>query len=163
DLIQQTNLDADLSAMLSRDHGDHKHDWDDDMTPEGVPVSLAEMDGKDIAHLIEDIDGYLCELGAAQIRNSLHTLGEMPEGDALLDMLQSLTRLPNGPVPGMQAVLASIFGFNIEILHQQKGQKLSVSTEALSIWAGRPVVTAADASEVLDEMAEHTVRLFEHY
>ncbi|MCU7370994.1 cobaltochelatase subunit CobN [Paucibacter sp. O1-1] len=92
DLIKQTNLDTDLAAMLSRDHGDHKHDWDDDMTPEGVPVSLTEMDGKDIAHLIEDIDGYLCELGAAQIRNGLHTLGEMPRDNALVDMLQSLTR-----------------------------------------------------------------------
>ena len=163
DLIKQTNLDADLSAMLSRDHGDHKHDWDDDMTPDGVPVSLAEMDGKDIAHLIEDIDGYLCELGAAQIRNGLHTLGEMPEGDALMDMLQALTRLPNGPVPGMQAVLANIYGFNIEILHQQKGQKLSARDENLSTWAGRPVVTGADALEVLDEMAAHIVRLFEYY
>ncbi|MBO9613477.1 MAG: cobaltochelatase subunit CobN [Dyadobacter sp.] len=163
DLIKQTNLDADLSAMLSRDHGDHKHDWDDDMTPEGVPVSLAEMDGKDIAHLIEDIDGYLCELGAAQIRNGLHTLGEMPEGDALLDMLQALTRLPNGPVPGMQAVLANAYGFNIETLHQQKGQKLPVPADNLAAWAGRPIVTAADALEALDEMAGHIVRLFEHY
>ncbi|WP_342087606.1 cobaltochelatase subunit CobN [Dyadobacter sp. OTU695] len=163
DLIKQTNLDADLSAMLSRDHGDHKHEWDEEMTPEGVPVSLTEMDGKDIAHLIEDIDGYLCELGAAQIRNGLHTLGEMPEGAALIDMLQALTRLPNGPVPGMQAVLAHLYGFDIETLHQQKGQKLSEPAENLSALAGRPVVTAADALEVLDEAAAHIIRLFEHY
>jgi len=87
----------------------------------------------------------------------------MPEGDALMDMLQALTRLPNGPVPGMQAVLANIYGFNIEILHQQKGQKLSARDENLSTWAGRPVVTGADALEVLDEMAAHIVRLFEYY
>ncbi|MCF0071156.1 cobaltochelatase subunit CobN [Dyadobacter sp. CY261] len=163
DLIKQTNLDADLSAMLSRDHGDHKHDWDDEMTPEGVPVGLAEMDGKDIAHLIEDIDGYLCELGAAQIRNGLHTLGEMPVGDALIDMLQSLTRLPNGPVPGMQATLAALHGFDIETLHQQKGQRLPVLPEAFASWAGRPVATHADALEVLDEMALHLIRLFEYH
>lgn len=163
DLIQQTNLDADLSAMLSRDHGDHKHDWDDEMTPEGVPVSLTEMDGKDIAHLIEDIDGYLCELGAAQIRNGLHTLGEMPEDEALIDMLQSLTRLPNGPIPGMQATLAHLYGLEINTLRQQKGHKLPEPAENLADWAGRSIVTAADALEVLDEMASHMMRLFEHY
>ena len=70
DLIQQTQLQADLDlrTMLARDHGDHKHEWDDELTPEGVPVTLAEMSGNDVAHLIEDIDGYLCELGTAQIR-----------------------------------------------------------------------------------------------
>lgn len=164
DLIQETNLDADLSAMLSRDHGDHKHDWDDELTPEGVPVGLAEMDGKDIAHLIEDIDGYLCELGAAQIRNGLHTLGEMPRGEALMDMLQSLTRLPNGSIPGMQATLARLFGFEIETLQEQKGRKLpAAAPEALMDWAGRPLATYADVSEVLDEMAAHLIRLFEYH
>lgn len=163
ELIKQSNLDADLAAMLSRDHGDHKHDWDDDMTPEGVPVTLTEMDGKDIAHLIEDIDGYLCELGAAQIRNGLHTLGQMPEDDAFIDMLQSLTRLPNGPIPGLQKELASIYDFDIETLHQQKGQKLPLVHGTFTAWAGRPVVTGADAVEVLDEMGNHLIRLFEYH
>ena len=74
ELIQQAQLQADLDlrAMLSRDHGDHRHDWDDELTPDGVPVTLAEMSGSDVAHLIEDIDGYLCELGTAQIRDGLH-------------------------------------------------------------------------------------------
>jgi len=163
ELIKQTNLDTDLAAMLSRDHGDHKHDWDDDMTPEGVPVSLTEMDGKDIAHLIEDIDGYLCELGAAQIRNGLHTLGEMPAGDALVDMLQSLTRLANASIPGLQTELALVFGFEINILLQNKGQKLpDVSGQLISL-AGRPVVTGADVIEVLDELSNHLFRLLESY
>lgn len=163
ELIRKTNLDTDLAAMLSRDHGDHKHDWDEDMTPEGVPVSLTEMDGKDIAHLIEDIDGYLCELGAAQIRNGLHILGEMPEKEALINMLQSLTRLPNGPVPGLQTELAALYGFNIDTLHQQKGQKLGQVSDQFAAWADRPIVTGADALEVLDEMARHMIRVFMHY
>ena len=90
--------------MLARDHGDHTHEWDDEVTPEGVPVTLAEMSGNDVAHLIEDIDGYLCELGTAQIRDGLHVLGAMP---ALPDTLRALTRLPNGQVPGLQASLAA--------------------------------------------------------
>ena len=58
ELIQDANLktDLDLRNMLSRDHGDHKHEWEDELTPEGVPVTLAEMSGSEVAHLIEDID-----------------------------------------------------------------------------------------------------------
>src|SRR4029079_11873340 len=109
ELIQQTQLQADLDlrAMLGRDHGDHTHEWDDEVTPEGVPVTLAEMSGNDVAHLIEDIDGYLCELGTAQIRDGLHILGAMPP---LPDTLRALTRLPNGSVPGLQGALAEAFG-----------------------------------------------------
>ena len=104
ELIQHAQLQADLDlrTMLSRDHGDHKHEWDDELTPEGVPATLAEMSGNDVAHLIEDIDGYLCELGTAQIRDGLHALGV--DAEALPDTLRALTRLPNGAVPGLQAV-----------------------------------------------------------
>ncbi|WP_031526458.1 cobaltochelatase subunit CobN [Dyadobacter crusticola] len=163
DLIRQTNLDADLAAMLSRDHGDHKHDWDDEMTPEGVPVSLAEMDGKDIAHLIEDIDGYLCELGAAQIRNGLHTLGEMPTGQALTDMLQSLTRLPNAEIPGLQSEMLRMFGLDYEAVLSKKGERLRHVPIALQTLAGKPIVTGADALDAVDELSNHLFSLLESY
>ncbi|HEV7382883.1 MAG TPA: cobaltochelatase subunit CobN, partial [Dyadobacter sp.] len=161
ELIQQTNLDADLSAMLSRDHGDHKHDWDDEMTPDGVPVSLTEMDGKDVAHLIEDIDGYLCELGAAQIRNGLHTLGQMPTGDALIDMLQSLTRLANASIPGMQQEMAALFGFDARELLDDQGKRLSYIPEVFSELAGRHIVSAADVLETIGELTNHLFSLLE--
>ena len=162
-LIKQTNLDKDLSAMLKRDHGDHVHEWDDEMTPEGVPVSITEMDGKDIAHLIEDIDGYLCELGAAQIRNGLHTLGQAPEGTALIDMLQSLTRLSNIGVPSLSAEIALVFGFDLNQLLDQKGQRLDKVPGNFTALAGRPVVTATDALEIIDELGNHLLQLMHKY
>jgi len=63
ELVEKTNLRADLNlkTMLSCDHGDHKHDGDEQVTPNGIPATLAEMSGNEVAHLIEDIDGYLCE------------------------------------------------------------------------------------------------------
>lgn len=163
DLIKQTNLDKDLAVMLQRDHGDHKHDWDDDMTPEGVPVSLAEMDGKDMAHLIEDIDGYLCELGAAQIRNGLHVLGEAPTGEALTDMLQSLTRLANIDIPSLQESIASLFGVELSALLSNKGKRITVPDTQFEKLAGRPVITAADALEVIDELSSHLFRLLQRF
>ena len=71
--------------------------------------------------LIEDIDGYLCELGLAQIRDGLHILGHMPP---LADMLRSLTRLPNGGVPGLQQSLASHFGYPLNDLLDRPGARL---------------------------------------
>lgn len=164
-LIKQTNLDTDLAAMLKRDHGDHVHEWDDEMTPEGVPVSIAEMDGKDIAHLIEDIDGYLCELGAAQIRNGLHTLGQMPEGEMLTGMLQSLTRLSNLGMSSLPQQIAALFGFNHTELSEQKGRRLAAVPGQFHLLAGRQVVTAADALEIIDELGLYLLQLLHknHY
>jgi cobaltochelatase CobN len=148
DLIQQAQLEADLDlrAMLSRDHGDHKHDWDDELTPEGVPVTLAEMSGNDVAHLIEDIDGYLCELGTAQIRDGLHVLGAMPP---LPDTLRALTRLPNGSVPGLQAALAQAFDLDLQALLAAPGARLDSVRDV----SGTICVSHADAIERLEVLA----------
>ncbi len=148
ELIQEAQLQADLDlrAMLSRDHGDHKHDWDDELTPEGVPVTLAEMSGNDVAHLIEDIDGYLCELGTAQIRDGLHILGAMPP---LPDMLRALTRLPNGSVPGLQSALAQAFELDLHALLATPGARFDHARDV----AGTSCVSHADAIERLEELS----------
>ncbi len=41
------------------------------------------------------MDGYLCELKEAQIRDGLHIFGKAPEGTALVDLLVALARNPN--------------------------------------------------------------------
>jgi len=101
------------------------------------------MGGADVAHLIEDLDGYLCELGAAQIRDGLHILGRSPDAAQMPDMLVSLTRLPNQDVPGLQEEMASLFGLKLDMLLENKGQRLI---------AGRAVVTRADAIEAIDAL-----------
>jgi cobaltochelatase CobN len=156
DLIQATNLkaDLDLKRMLARDHGDHKHDWDDELTPEGVPVSLSEMSGNDVAHLLEDIDGYLCELGTAQIRDGLHILGEMPP---LPDMLRALTRLPNAGVPGLQESMLRIFEYNLADLLNHPGAKLETVVEIL----GTPCHSHADILEAVETLSSDLYRLLE--
>lgn len=148
DLIEKTNLRADLNLknMLARDHGDHKHDWDEQITPEGVPATLAEMSGNEVAHLIEDIDGYLCELGLAQIRDGLHILGHMPP---LADMLRSLTRLPNAGVPGLQESLAEHFGYALRELLENQGARLDPAVMLRGAWCH----SHADVLRELDRVA----------
>ena len=109
------------------------------------------MGGVDVAHLIEDLDGYLCELGAAQIRDGLHILGQAPMNDQLIDMLVSLTRLPNRDVPGLQVEVANLLGLTMEMLLEHKGRRLH-EVPLLERLAERPIVTRADALEAIDAL-----------
>ena len=148
ELVERTNLrtDLDTKTMLTRERGDHTHEWDDALTPEGIPTTLASMTGNEVAHLIEDLDGYLCELGMAQIRDGLHVLGQMPP---LPEMLRSLTRLANVGAPSLQLSLASAFGFELALLLDKPGERLNTSQEIF----GQICYTHADVLGLLDRAA----------
>ena len=137
DLIKQAHLDEDLKHLMRQDHGDHVHDWDETMTPEGTPIGLASMQGRDVAHLIEDLDGYLCELAGAQIRDGLHVLGQAPQGEQLVGLLEALTRVPNLEVPSLRAGVARRFGLELESrCWPTRGQRLPSIPDEL-VAAGR--------------------------
>lgn len=128
---------------------DHWHDITED--------KLSKMEGKDFAHLIEDMDGYLCELAGAQIRDGLHILGDVPNGDTMIDMLQALTRLPNLDVPSLREAISAIFG--LHMLANQGGARLDSVPLSLVGLAGRPIITASDALETVDELGKHVLAL----
>jgi cobaltochelatase CobN len=177
ELVKQTNLDADLQMRLlhhdhdhehghhhDHEHGhahghhhdhDHPHGHEHDHDGE-LPAALAVMGGSDVAHLIEDLDGYLCELGSAQIRDGLHILGRCPDHEQMPDMLVSLTRLPNLDIPGLQAEVADLFGLDMNMLLDQQGRRLNVAP-SLARLADRPVVSRANALDAIDILC---LRLF---
>ena len=76
-LVQDTSLDVDLKS------------------------SLEDMD-----ELLLKLDGYLCELKEAQIRDGLHILGTVPESEQLLDLLVALHRTPANNLKGITQALA---------------------------------------------------------
>jgi cobaltochelatase CobN len=154
DLIRQANLDSDLRQVFAQDHGDHKHEWDEGLTPEGTPLSLANLRGQEFAHVVQDLDAYLCELAGAQIRDGLHTYGRPPEGESLVDLLHALTRLPNLEAASLRAVLATAFGLDLDALLQDRGGRCEPPAELLAR-ASRPLCTHADVLESLDEMSKH--------
>ncbi|PWT94706.1 MAG: cobaltochelatase subunit CobN [Candidatus Melainabacteria bacterium] len=187
DLIKKSNLDQDLKLIVDHhedghddhdddhdhDHShvhdgdhdhdhdydhDHDHEWNDELAPHGVPVSLAAMDGVKVSHLIQDIDAYLCELGAAQIRDGLHTLGQAPTDGALVDMLCSLTRLANLDIPSLQSGVAKRIGFKLEELLEAKGDKLQEVPSKAKQLAAKSLITSADALEFIDTLCH---RLYE--
>ncbi len=183
DLVKQTNLDADLQARLIHHEHEHEHDHDHDHEhnhehhehhhchhghdhdhhehehnhEEELPEALTKMAGSDVAHLIEDLDGYLCELGAAQIRDGLHILGQAPKNEQLTDMLVSLTRLPNQTIPGLPIEVARLFNLEMNDLLDHPGRRLVVANVELESLAGRALATHADALETIEVLCK---RLF---
>ncbi len=137
-------------------HTDH-HDLHDHKDEDGLPELLSKMAGADVAHLIEDLDGYLCELGAAQIRDGLHILGLAPENEQLVDMLVSLTRLPNQDIPGLPIEIARLFGLSMDSLLEHQGRRLEQANAELEKLAGRPLPTHADVLETIEALCK---RLF---
>ena len=141
------------------EHHDHDHNDDDHHHDheDGLPELLTKMAGADVAHLIEDLDGYLCELGAAQIRDGLHILGQAPENEQLTDMLVSLTRLPNQDIPGLPIEIAKLFGLSMDSLLEHQGRRLEQAIPELEKLAGRPLPTHADVLETIEALCK---RLF---
>jgi len=74
-------------------------------------LGLGEVPSEDdFDDLVLHVDGYLCELKDAQIRGGLHVLGRPPEGEADLDLVLALTRLPQGAVPSLRETVAASLG-----------------------------------------------------
>ncbi|PWV56194.1 cobaltochelatase subunit CobN [Chitinophaga sp. S165] len=79
-LVREANLEADLQSSV-----------------------------KDIDELLVKLDGYLCELKEAQIRDGLHILGKAPEGEQLTDLVVALHRVPAvGNIGITQAIARSL-------------------------------------------------------
>jgi cobaltochelatase CobN len=158
DLIRRAHLEDDLKYLMQKGEG-HTHEWDDAVTAEGTPVTLAQMRGPEVSHLIQELDGYLCELAGAQIRDGLHILGQVPEGEQMVGLLQALTRLPNLDVPGLRAAVAGLFGLDLDTLLAEHGRTLDAVPPELARLADRRLVSRADALETVDELCRHLLDL----
>ena len=162
DLIRRANLEDDLKYLMQKGEDGHTHEWDDAVTAEGTPVTLAQMRGREVSHLVQELDGYLCELAGAQIRDGLHILGQAPEGEQMVGLLQALTRIPNLDVPSLRSAVAGLFGLDLDALLAECGRPLDAAP-ALARLAGRPLVARADALETIDELCHHLLALLHQH
>ncbi len=147
---QPLHLSDTLSVIVSQSHGGHTHEWDAQLTEDGTPVSLVEMSGKDFAHLLETIDGYLCELAGAQIRDGLHILGQLVGGESLEGLLFNLTRLPNLNVPSLRAGVARCYGLDLDEMLNQPGQRRTAPAEMAALFPAKAFYSNADLLEAVD-------------
>jgi cobaltochelatase CobN len=80
--------------------------------------------------MVLHVDGYLCALKDAQIRGGLHVLGRPPEGGELVDLVLAVTRLPQGPVPALRAVVAEDLGFDPRTDRRHEVDKIEAECRA---------------------------------
>jgi len=106
------------------------------------------------------VDGYLCEIKDAVIRDGLHVLGSAPAGEQRTATVQAVLRATQvwggrSALPGLRAALASHFGLNERALLADPGQRVDVRGDLPGL-AGRGV-TGADVIDALEGLAGRAV------
>ena len=113
----------------------------------------------DFDDFILHIDGYICELKDAQIRDGLHTLGEAPQSEMLIGLLLALTRLNNGDIPGLRQAIGDALGIDYAAMMRDRGAAVNSDSLPVSLVnanGSEPVRSAGDVVERLETMA-HTL------
>ena len=107
------------------------------------------------------VDGYLCEIKDAVIRDGLHVLGTAPSGEQRLATVQAILRATQvwggrrAALPGLRAALADFFSLNEAHLLANPGQPVNTPPELSAAGGGpdSPVRTGADAIDLLEAVA----------
>ncbi|GAA3523666.1 cobaltochelatase subunit CobN [Aeromicrobium panaciterrae] len=113
-------------------------------------------DEDDFDDFIFNVDGWLCEIKDAQIRDGLHVLGQAPRGEARVNLVLSILRASQiwggetGAVPGLRAALGLKDG-------SQLGDIDEIEVEARTLiqamedanWEAATARTLTDAPEVV--------------
>jgi cobaltochelatase CobN len=102
------------------------------------------------------LDGYLCEVKDARIRDGLHVLGQEPAGEQRLGLVAAILRLGAGQVPGLRRAVAAAFGLDEQALLDEPGRRLEAVPPAVAGLLerfGGPSATGADLIDRLEEAA----------
>ena len=91
-----------------------------------------------IATLLTHIDGYLCELKEAQIRDGLHIFGLPPQGEQARDLIVAIARHPCAAHIGLSRAIAQAWSIDIDPLTAEVTQPFA-DTAALNVEECRSV------------------------
>ena len=112
---EASNLDPKRSKVLEQEIADL-------VTQTQLTVDL-EITSDDVDELLVKLDGYLCELKEAQIRDGLHVFGKPPQNEQLIDLLVALHRMPSSHQKGITQVLAEDLNIDRDVLSQNYAEK----------------------------------------
>jgi len=157
ELVRCANLEDDLREIRLERHAGHTHQWDGRVDEQGVPRALSGMSGRGFAHLLEDLDAYLCDLGRAQIRSGLHVFGVPPAESALIDMMFAILRNPNGDIPSIVDAMARVNGVDPAELRDRQGVWREPLAGELARRLGA-VATIGQIRAMVDELARELLR-----
>jgi cobaltochelatase CobN len=77
-----------------------------------------------ITQFLTIVDGYLCELKEAQIRDGLHILGQCPQGTQLRDLILAISRFSSIQQPGLTEAIAKDLGWEDWETIKERGRGL---------------------------------------
>jgi cobaltochelatase CobN len=87
---------------------------------ENLYRDLGIKEAQDIANfessILNSLDGYLCELKEAQIRDGLHIFGQCPQDRQLRDLIVAIARIPNRHSIGFTRAIAQDWGLDFDPL-----------------------------------------------
>ena len=114
--------------------------------------------------ILNSLDGYLCELKEAQIRDGLHIFGQCPEGRQLRDLIVAIARHPGQGRMGLTRALAQDLGLDFDPLtvdwsatHQDGDLDLdSLNSDGKGV-DGKNCRTLGDIVERLEQKAAELV------
>ncbi|MBV6627027.1 MAG: cobaltochelatase subunit CobN [Rivularia sp. (in: Bacteria)] len=100
--------------------------------------------------ILDYLDGYLCELKEAQIRDGLHIFGNCPNGRQLRDLIVAIARHPNRHHSGLTRAIVQDLGWDFDPLTDNP-------TETFINQTTIPCRNIGDAIEVVEEYANSIV------
>ena len=112
----------------------------------------------DFSDFLLHVDGYLCELKDAQIRDGLHTLGQTPTGEQRIGLVLAMLRLDNGTVRSLRGAIAAMAGLDYQAILDAPGTRY---TAALPAFLTAPEVAVQTQSDVLDRLEDAARGLLE--
>ncbi|MEL7351248.1 MAG: cobaltochelatase subunit CobN [Cyanobacteria bacterium J06560_5] len=101
-LLETTQLQQDLNLAS--------------ITPAAKRPKPLGHQNSDLQTWLPQIDGYLCELKEAQIRDGLHIYGQCPEGNQLRDLIIAIARHPNSQHIGLSRAIAQSWDLTFDPL-----------------------------------------------
>jgi cobaltochelatase CobN len=119
---------ADLEQLV-REYRDRRRDGAGEADLSGLAERIPEqVDEQDLApdlgieepaaietpELVRELHGYLTDVKTTQIRLGLHTLGDPPTGERLVEYLVALTRFENAGAPSLRESVAGAMGIPSE-------------------------------------------------
>jgi cobaltochelatase CobN len=104
--------------------------------------------------ILDSLDGYLCELKEAQIRDGLHIFGQCPADRQLRDLIVSIARHPGRGRLGLTRAIAQAWELDFDPLTGDLGQPWQPPTRIDALTGCR---THGDVVEVLEQTAAQSV------
>jgi cobaltochelatase CobN len=138
--IRDRIVDLILTENLHRDLG---------ISDEDFEKSKVQKNQSSKLEILDSIDGYLCDLKEAQIRDGLHIFGQCPQGRQLRDLIVAIARFPGVDRLGLTRAISQDWGLDFDPLTEVNS---TLETKDNVNWR-----TTGDAIAAIEEYAAELV------